>query len=179
MDSNKAKLFLLDYLNGHLGDDERQEVERALEADPALRMDLESLKMEVSLLKNSIEDPMEEVHLTNINESVMNEIRKKKVTPISDYSPAWRSYVRAAAALLVIIIGVTILFQFSPGGLVKKHSENHAENRESSNSNPDLENAMAVDEKPEVVKLTLATSDPKIKIHWTMSSDFEPLTQED
>ena len=179
MDSNKAKLLLLDYLNGHLGDAERQGVEKALAADPALRLDLESLKTEISLLKNSMEDPFEEVHLTNINESVMTKIRKKKITPVSDYSPAWRSYARAAAALFVIIIGVSIFFQFSPGGLVKKQKENSAENSENSADHPDLVNAVDIEQKPQVVKLSLTTSDPKIKIHWTMSSDFKPLTQED
>ena len=174
MDSNKAKLLLLDYLNGHLSDEERLGVEKAMESDPALRADLDSLRMEVSLLKNSMEDPFEDVHLTNINESVMSQIRKKKVTAISDFSPAWRSYIRAAAALVAIIIGITIFFHISPGGSVIEHNKQYAEKTSSSASEE-----IKTDDEPEVIRLSLATSDPKIKINWTMSSDFETLTQED
>lgn len=179
MENDKVKFLLLDYLNGHLGDEERLRVEKALESDPALRADLQSLRMEVSLLKNSMEDPFEDVHLTNINESVMKEIRSKKVSSISDFSPAWRSYTRAAAALVVIILGVAVFSMFSPGGHLKEQIGNYAGNDDNPDRIDHREENSLQNNKPEIITLSLATSDPKIKIHWIMSSDFEPLSQED
>lgn len=181
MDGEKAKELLIDYFNGYLSPQEREEIEALLEKDPALKAEAEAINREMHMFRNNMEDPFEEVRLSNISENVMKEIRQKKGQSLSLLLPAWRSYMKAAVAVATIIICLALFFYLSPSATQDNSQLTVADSPNTNENEEILEKAELIPavetNKPSVIRLSLATTNPKVKIYWTMDKNFEPKLQ--
>jgi hypothetical protein len=166
MTKKQATDFLVDYLNGHGSDDERLALEEWLEKDSGLNAEAKAIRNEMNLLKGMPPDPYEEARLTAITESVMSKVRDHGNRGLALLSPAWRSYLRVAAVASFAIFVFTLIYFFTPG--IFEFKESPADF---------LTKQTEIDEKPTTVKLYLETADPKVKIYWTLSDDFTPLSE--
>ena len=168
MTNDEARNLLPDYINGHLPEDQATALEELLSADAALRAEADEMRREMQLLRSTAEDPWEDARLSNISEEVMKQVRQRRRTGFAALTPALRSYLHAAAAVLLIVVGFVLFFTLSPGEPTGETGEVDprelaAEARERS------------DDRPETIRLSLATSNPKVKIYWTLSRDFESI----
>lgn len=169
MTTDEARDLLPDYINGHLDQQQASALEDLLNADAALRAEADEMRREVHLLRSTAEDPWEEARLSNISEEVMKQVRQRRRSGFAALTPALRSYLHAAAAVLIILIGFVVFFSLRPG---KPAGETEvvdpralaAEARERS-------------ERPETIRLSLATDNPRVRIYWTLSRDFEPIPE--
>jgi anti-sigma-K factor RskA len=171
MNADKARQLLVDYLNGHLTDDERKEIEELLASDHELQLEMETIRRELHLLRSSADDLFEDARLSGINESVMKRIRERKNRGLATLSPAWRSYMRAAAAVVAIVICLVLFFILRPEVGPEGGHQNIADESFSGPTSGEQT------ETPQTVRMSIATSNPKVRIYWTLSRDFQPLSR--
>ena len=182
MNSDEAKELLIDYINGFLSEEQRQQIDALLQQDDELRLEYDSLRQEMGILQRAFTDPYESARLKSISIGVMSELRSKRTTGFRGLPLAVRSYLRAAAVVSLIVIAVGIFFLLRPGFVSEPTEELIvAEAEQSLDDTPDETAeeesevlAEDVDEKkPETIRLAFATSDPKVRIYWTLSRDFD------
>ena len=114
MNREAAREMLLDYTNGNLWGEEKAAIERFLDQDDELRLELEGIRREISILRGAITDPYEEARLHQISSDVMNELRRQRAAGFAGLSLPLRSYLRAAIVVLLILIGVVLFFILRP-----------------------------------------------------------------
>lgn len=170
MNRETAKELTLDYINGHLSPEERLQIEEFLRSDNSFRREFESARRELFILRNSLNDPREDDRISQISEGVMTTIRKKRDSSLYDLSPAWRSYMRAAAAVVLVVIGLVFIFLLSPNFRESSSTQLAVEPQEQS---PAVGETTTRDDEPDTIHLSFATSNPKVKIYWTLSKNFE------
>ena len=173
MNREAAREMLLDYTNGNLWGEEKAAIERFLDQDDELRLELEGIRREISILRGAIIDPMEDVRLRRISSGVMNELRRQRAAGLVGMPLPWRSYMRAAAVVLLVVAGVVIFSLLRPGAAVETPEEPGA-----AAASAPREEIPAVSQPPEAagrraIRMALATSDPKVRIYWTFSENFE------
>lgn len=170
MNRDTAKELFVDYINGHLSPEERLQIEEFLRSDESFKREFEAVKRELFMLRTSLSDPYEEARISRISEGVMATIREKRDSSLYDLSPAWRSYMRAAAAVAIVIFGLVLIFLLSPS-FQKPSSDQLA--IDSQEQAPAIEETAEQDDEPDTIRLSLATSNPRVKIYWTLSKNFE------
>lgn len=170
MNRETAKELTVDYINGHLSPEERLQIEEFLRSDETFRREYEAVKRELFILRNSLNDPHEDDRISQISEHVMGTIRDRRDSSLYDLSPAWRSYMRAAAAVALVVIGLVLIFLLSPNFQETPSNQLAIEPQEQS---PVVGETTAPDNEPDTIRLSLATSNPRVKIYWTLSKNFE------
>lgn len=196
MNREKALLLLADYINGHLGGKEKVELEELLHTDDVLKQEYDSMKREVSSLRAVVVDPRESERLQKISTNVMDAVQQWEEKKPWFLQLPWYSFA-AAAALVLILIGILLLYPPSPEpfidvtqdsaeAVVAEAQETYeqppaeAAVEQAETSPPSIEKKAAQPEadktaaKPRSIRMSFATNNPKVKIYWTMSSDFDP-----
>lgn len=174
METARAKELLVDYFNGHLSPEERTEIEQLIKTDPDLSAEAQMVQREMHLFHQDIDDPYEDARLSNISEDVMKKIRAKKGSSFSMLSPAWRSYLRAAAVVILITFGLSLFFYLRP--ILNQGSSERVVEMEQTAGESEMMTAQNVADS-RIIRLSLATENPKVKIYWTLSEDFELISQ--
>lgn len=178
MDRETAKLMLIDYLNGHLSAGERRSIDELLETDDDFRAEADALRREIGMLRKAIADPFEETRLSSVSFNVMQALRRKEQSILGRFSSVWRSYLRAAASVAVLLAGFLLVFFFSSEPAKENLPDEIAEISEEAEVSG-IEEAVASEpvvseeEGPRIVRVALSTDDPKVNIYWTFSDDFE------
>ncbi len=169
MNRQRAKELLIDYLNGHLEDEQREQLEELLSKDEELRLETEAMKREMGILRSAVHDPLEEVRMSTVSNRVMSELRSRREGSLRDLPLSWRSYLRAAAVVFFIVVAAALFFLLRPAELAETPPFADADASEEATP-PAVETEEA---KPRSMQMSFATDDPKVKIYWTFSEKFE------
>lgn len=161
---NWKHLNLVDYLTGHCSNDERREVEEALEKDSGLRTELSLMRREIEMMRSAGTDPYAERRISAVQNAVMNEIRESKRAPVL-FNSTWLSYFRAVGAVLALIAALVLFFFIRPGDPRQVAGKEPQGAVESSVSQPGT--------KP--VTIQMSTNKPNVKIIWTLDPEFPEL----
>jgi anti-sigma factor RsiW len=164
MNTQRAKELLIDYLNGHLEGEEKIQLEGLLRTDEKLRLEAETIEREIGILRSAVHDPLEDARMQSVSIRVMNELRERRSGSLRDLPLPWRSYLRAAVIVVLVVAAVTIFFLLRPADFEEGL-------RQAVGERPYLEVRQPV--KPRAIRMSFATDDPKVKIYWTLSEDFE------
>ena len=162
MNRQAARELLVDYLNGHLKGEEKERLGELLRTDDDLRLEKETMEREGTILRAALSDPIEDARLVALSSRVMNELRGRREGDLGALPLPWRSYMRAAAVVFLVVVGLVLFFLLRPGeptGVSERADAGSA--------------VMQQAPPPKVVRMSFATDDPKVQIHWTFSEDFE------
>lgn len=161
------ELNLVDYLSGNLSEQEVAEVEDAIANDPLLRNEITLMRREIRMMRTAAEDPYEESRLSAVHSGVMREVRSGSHQPAM-FNSAWRSYMRAVGVMLLMAVVLSLFFILRP--------EEADEAVNTPVTPPVREEPVATAAEAEAgkpVKIQLTTSNPKIKIFWTVDPTLE------
>ncbi|HUX07810.1 MAG TPA: hypothetical protein VMX35_10915 [Acidobacteriota bacterium] len=167
MNRQRARELLIDYLNGHLEGEQKEKLEELLSRDEKLRLEAEEIKREVGILRSAIHDPLEEARMHAVSNRVMSDLRSRREGSLRDLPLPWRSYLRAAAVVFFIVIAVALFFLLRPGELAEAPQSAEADEEHTAPA------VVAPVEKPRAMQMSFATDDPKVRIYWTFSENFE------
>ena len=195
MNRRKARLLLADYVNESLPEKEMKRLEGLLRSDAVLREEVDSIRCEMAVVRGALGDPLEEQRLRKITSDVLREIPKIKksfwLAP-SFLFPAGAVVLTAAAA---VVFGLVFFVQPQtdpssspvpeqpqmaaeiPGKIDDDGPETGADTipmREKAEQQETEPIVRTPEDKPGKIKMSFATKDPKVKIYWTFSRDFEP-----
>ena len=185
MNRETARELLVDYINGHLSSDQRSRIEELLERDDKLRLEYESIRREIGILRSAmIADPFEDARLKAMSARVMSESRRRQTGSLSGLPLPLKSYLRAAFVVLLVAVATILFFILHPPTIEEVPGEEVASAPEVIEPYPpDVaaaeEEAAGVgeDEQPRSIRMSFATNDPKVRIYWTFSKDFEPINE--
>jgi anti-sigma factor RsiW len=161
MKSKYKDLNLVDYLTGNLEPEERQKVEQALEESAELRQELSLMRREIQLMRTAGHDPHADARIAAVHENVMGRVRESQRAPVV-FNSTWLSYFRAVVVVIIIIVALTIFF------ILRPESPDTATGGQ---QHPPAEQT----ETRKPVTLQLTTSNPKIKIQWTLDPEAPQL----
>lgn len=167
MNRQRAKELLVDYLNGHLIGEAKEQLEELLNSDDELQLEAEAMRREMLILRSSVADPIEEARLRGISTRVMNELRRRREGSLKSLSLPWRSYLRASVVVLLVVLGVLLFFVLKPGD-VEPGSGRQTLPATAAGAEP-----AEAESGPRAIRMSFATSDPKVRIYWTFSENFE------
>jgi len=153
------ELNLIDYLNGTLDDEQRQQVEVAQEEDHQLRSELSLMRREIDMMRSAAEDPHWETRLSGVHDAVMREVRNHP-RGSARRSSAWRSYMRAVGVMLMMVVVLALFFILRPA------SQSDAARLANDSAQEAVHRSPESLGKPVTIQLT--SSNPKIKIFWTV-----------
>jgi anti-sigma-K factor RskA len=166
MKNQMKDLNLVDYLTGNLSEDEKTNLEKELETNEELRLELSLMRRELNLMRDAAHDPLAEVRISAIHENVMGEIRQRERAPVL-FNTTWLSYFRAVAIVLVLVVALTIFFLAKPFSSPNTDDGLNGLQAEAPQNTPDNQR--------QPLTLRISTSNPKIKIQWTVDPDFPEL----
>lgn len=99
---------LIQYLDGELETASRQELEAKLSAEPALAAELESLRLAQEAVRSyGLKSRIGSIHKEMMSELATEETRVVRMTPARI-----ARYTARIAAILLVIVGATVLFQY-------------------------------------------------------------------
>ena len=191
MKRERARTLLPDYLNGHLAGREKKDLEELLSRDGELRREAEETKREFAVLREAAIDPHENIRLKRVTSAVIEQIEANdQVKSLLPQLP-WYSWASAAALAAIAIVAV-ILYPSRPVSIESTEKELFAEavipkqtvrQQQPVEVIPELTQTPEqqvettepqADEKgPDSIRMSFATNDPKVKIYWTFSKDFD------
>jgi anti-sigma factor RsiW len=199
MKREKARALLPDYLNGRLRGRGKERLEALLHTDEELRREAEAMRREFALLRESLSDPQESARLDSISRRVMAHISEDPAVTDSAPAAAWVPALSAAAALIgfaavLLLLQPTHRVSVDVQSLEEPAITASTEQITGTGEQPDEGMFTAVTEQetghaqtavgapqelstssePRSINLSFATNDPKVKIYWTFSRDFDP-----
>lgn len=179
---------MVDYINGHLSEGDKRRLEEQFESDPALKSEAEACRREIGILRGAAGDLFEESRLRSIYSDIMLQFRQKSSTSFRGLPLPMRSYLRASAAVALVLIGFVIFFLLhqspeanSDGGeqsnalsKVKSRQQNSNIPQQSGTEIQKSRAAPADSEEPGGDRIHMIMfPEKKVKIHWFMIKDFK------